>query len=111
MGFRICYIAAQMSIDDVVEGLSLELGEETDEQPFDDDWIAHQQETGFTILWSGDEGYAFRQSKRLAELSNRACVYSAWGRRFPNLNKKWNVREQRLPPIQAMTWITSLMCQ
>ena len=77
MGFRICYIAAQMSLDDVVEGLSFELGEKTDEQPFDDDWIAHQQETGFTILWSGDEGYAFRQSKRLAELSNRACVYSA----------------------------------
>ena len=61
----------------MVEGLSLELGEKTDEQPVDYDWIAHQQETGFTILWSDDEGYAFRQSKRLAELSTRTCVYSA----------------------------------
>jgi hypothetical protein len=76
MEASLCYIAARMPLDRVVQGLGLVLGAPSDHRIADGDWIAHLHDTGFTLLWCEDEGYAFRQQAQLARLSMQGTVYS-----------------------------------
>lgn len=76
MGATFCYIAAHMPVDSVVQGLGLVPGALSDAPIDDGDWVAHLHDTGFSVLWCEDEGYAFRQQAQLARLSLQGSVYS-----------------------------------
>lgn len=78
MGFRICFIATNVSLGIIEETLHLECIQTVDEHPDVDHalWSA-QLENGFQILWSENELFGFENEKRLIRLSRKGLVYYA----------------------------------
>ena len=75
MGFRICYLASEAPPEVLVEKLGLNHGDQTDEMPDGDWWTAKLKSSGWTILWSEDEGFGQSAKEQVAELSQKHRTY------------------------------------
>jgi hypothetical protein len=69
MGFRINYIAAKCSAEDMARLFMLDLGATSDEQLHDGDWLAHIKTSGWTVLWIEDETFISKNRKMISKAS------------------------------------------
>ncbi len=75
MGFRICYLASEALPDELIDKLGLTKGEPVEEMPDGNWWTARLNSTGWTILWSEDEGFGRSVRDQVAELSQKHRTY------------------------------------
>lgn len=75
LGFRICYLASKASPEELAESLNLAIGDPAPEMPDGEWWIAKLKRSGWTILWSEDEGFGERTVEKTAELSREHPTY------------------------------------
>lgn len=75
MGFRICYLASESPPEELIEKLGLNQGDQVDEMPDGDWWAAKLKSSGWTILWSEDEGFGQSAKEQVVELSQKHRTY------------------------------------
>ena len=73
MGFRICYLAAQLEPETFAGSLGLEVAMQADEMPADDWWTARLK-NGWTILWAQDETFGANAREQIERLSSEADI-------------------------------------
>jgi hypothetical protein len=74
MGFRICYIASPVPPHDLAEALGLTIQSNSADMPGGGWWVAGLKSSGWSILWSEDEGFGQSSRPTLLTLSHTAEV-------------------------------------
>ena len=74
MGFRVCYMASQLSPAEMALALNLRIAGAETEMPDDDWWIARFISSGWTVLWCEDEEFAERSHAQVMDLSRKTDV-------------------------------------
>ncbi len=87
MGFRINYIGAKCTPEELAEGFRLKLEQKETEMPDYQSWITKMHESDWTILWLEDENFIENNHKRLPTISkkydlitchvNETCMWSS----------------------------------
>jgi hypothetical protein len=70
MGFRICYLAAQIDPRAMAKAFNLPIVEQSLGMPLDYWWVARIKQTGWSILWSESETFGQDNLPLLNELSD-----------------------------------------
>lgn len=104
MGFRISFIAAKMPVDDLIKGMELETTSisNEDEPPYGEPFWATQLVSGYALLWSEDTLFGYNRQAKLADLSERAVVYSSIINETVMVSSLWAVHRRNT--IWDMSW-------
>ncbi len=74
MGFRISYIASPVAPEVLAAAVNLAVAGESDALPERGWWVARLRDSGWSILWCADQGFAEANRAALLDLSHRAEV-------------------------------------
>lgn len=75
MGYRICYVAAEIEPPAIAKALDLEITETTHEIPDQKWWVARLASSGWSLLWAWETDFGERSRDLVAALSRQTGVF------------------------------------
>lgn len=75
MGYRICYLAAEVEPEAMANALDLEITETTHEIPDLKWWVARLAGNGWSLLWAWRSDFGERSRDLVAALSRQTGVF------------------------------------